>query len=154
MDAGYPSAVTAAADQVRKSGVDLPQSWVVTAEYPQGFLAVFTINYAAMRYPAQIDQLNAYDGDQARLDLGREFLRLYPHETPEKPSLEREQPGGFGEATTDHVNNFLTCVRSRETPNAPVEVGFQSALVLHMANLSVRQGRRVRWNEASMQVEI
>jgi len=154
MDAGYPSAVTAAAGKPHKPGVDLPESWVVTAEYPEDFVAVFTINYAAMRYPQQVDQLNAYDGDEARMDLGREFLRVFPRTGPETAAVNQEQPGGFGQATIDHVKNFLECVRTRATPLAPVETGFQSALVLQMANLSVRQGRKVRWNRDEMRVEM
>jgi predicted dehydrogenase len=153
MDAGYPSAVTAAAGRTHMPGVELPESWVVTAEYPEDFLAVFTINYAAMRYPQQIDQLNAYDGDEARMDLGREFLRVFPRTDPETAAVNQEQPGGFGQATIDHVKNFLDCVRTRATPRAPVETGFQSALVVQMANLSVQLDRKVRWNHDQMQVE-
>ncbi len=154
MDAGYPSAVSAAAGRPHKPGVDLPESWVVTAEYPEDFLAVFTINYAAMRYPSPVDQLNAYDGDEARMDLGREFLRIFPRSDPETAAVNEEQPGGFGQATIDHVKNFLDCVRTRATPLAPVETGFQSALVLHLANLSLKQGRKVRWNREQMRVEM
>lgn len=154
MDAGYPSAVTAAAGKPHKPGVDQPESWVVTAEYPEDFVAVFTINYAAMQYPQQVDQLNAYDGDEARMDLGREFLRVFPRGDALTAAVSQEQPGGFGQATIDHVKNFLECVRTRATPLAPVETGFQSALVVQMANLSVRQGRRVRWNRDEMRVEM
>ncbi len=154
MDAGYPSAVTAAAGKPHKPGVDLPESWVVTAEYPEDFVAVFTINYAAMKYPQAVDQLNAYDGDEARMDLGREVLRVFPASDPATAVVDQEQPGGFGQATIDHVKNFLHCVRTRETPLAPVETGFQSALVLHMANLSLKQGRKARWNREAMRVEM
>jgi predicted dehydrogenase len=154
MDAGYPSAVTAAAGKPHKPGVDLPESWVVTAEYPEDFLAVFTINYAAMRYPPPVDQLNAYDGDEGRMDLGREFLRVFPRDEPGTAALNEEQPGGFGQATIDHVKNFLECVRTRATPLAPVETGFQSALVLHLANLSVKHGRKMSWNREQMRVEM
>jgi hypothetical protein len=106
-----------------------------------------------MRYPQQIDQLNEYDGDEARMDLGREFLRIFPRTNPEAAALNQEQPGGFGQATIDHVKNFLECVRTRVAPRAPVETGFQSALVVQMANLSVRLGRKVRWNRDEMRVE-
>ncbi len=153
MDAGYPAAVTAAAGKIHKPGVDMPESWVVTAEYPEDFLAVFTINYAAMRYESRADQLNAYDGDRARMDIGREFLRVYERDAPQEAALNREQPGGFAQATIDHVKNFLECVRTRATPRAPVEVGFQAALVLQMAYRSVKEGRRVRWNREAMRVE-
>ena len=44
----------------------------------------------------------------------------------------------------DHMQNFLDCVRSRNTPNAPVEVGVAAARAGHVANLALR-GNGV-WN--------
>ena len=150
MDAGYPTAVNASAGRIHKPGADTPESVVVAAEYPEDFVAVFTINYAAMRYPGKNDQLNTYDGDLARMDLGREFLKLYPREEPLKPSIDDNQPGGFSQATTDHVNNFLEAVRSRKEPSAPIEVGFQAALILQLGNLSLKHGKRIGWNPAKL----
>ena len=34
-------------------------------------------------------------------------------------------------------------LRSRKTPNAPVEIGYRSAIAAHMANLAYRQKQRV-----------
>ena len=150
MDAGFPLAVNASACGGHMAGADRPESVVVTAEYPEDFLAVFTINYAAMRYPADLDQLNAYDGDEARLDVGRERLRVYRKEDPATASLDKNDPGGFSTATTEHVNNFIASVRSRKTPSAPIEIGFQAALVLHLANMSLDHGKRIGWDRESM----
>jgi hypothetical protein len=36
------------------------------------------------------------------------------------------------------VQNFLDCVRSRNEPNAPVEVGISAARAGHVANLAMR----------------
>lgn len=38
----------------------------------------------------------------------------------------------------DHMKNFIDCVRSRETPTAPVEVGIAAAHAGHVANLAMR----------------
>ncbi len=46
------------------------------------------------------------------------------------------------------MQNWIDCIRSREQPNAPVELGYSSALALHMANLSYKNKRRVRLEEA------
>ena len=53
---------------------DTPESVTACAEYPQDFLGVFTINYAAMKYKPHNDQLNQLDGDKARLDIGARKL--------------------------------------------------------------------------------
>ncbi len=152
MDAGYPVSVNATALRPHVEGMDLPESVVVAAEYPGDFLAVFTINYNAMRYAARADQLNAYDGSLARMDIGREFLRIYDHDAPEKASFAKEQPGGFAQATIDHVRNFLHCVRTRETPRATMEKGFQAALIVQLANISIREGRKVGWNADTLTI--
>jgi len=52
-----------------------------------------------------------------------------------------------------HVANFLECVRTRRRPTAPVALGFQAALIVQMANMSWKQGRRLRWNAAARKVE-
>jgi predicted dehydrogenase len=151
MDLGYPAAVNASGGRVHKAGVDMPETVVVAAEYAQDFLAVFTINYAAMRYRTRNDQMNHFDGDEARMDVGRESLAVYKQGAEEKPVLTAE--GSFGKAVELHVANFLECVRTRKPPTAPVELGFQAALVVQMANRSLREQRRVRWNPQLRRVE-
>ena len=154
MNASYPLAVTAAAGRPHRPGSDTPDSVVVTAEYPEDFLGVFSINYAAMHYKFRNDQLNQLDGDQARMDSGREDLRVFKQGAEDQPVTEMRSEKGFGYATDLHVRNFLECVRSRKTPTAPMRLGFQAALVTQLANLSLRSGRRMRWNDALKKVEI
>jgi predicted dehydrogenase len=153
MDAGYPVSVSASACRGHKPGVDMPESWVVVAEYPEDFMAIFTINYAAMKYPAPEDQLNCYDGDLARMDLGRDFLRVYEHGSTGKPAISKGGAGAFSDASTEHIRNFLECVRTRAVPRAPVEVGFQAALILLLANISAKDGKRLQWNRQQMKLE-
>jgi predicted dehydrogenase len=148
---GFPSAVNASAGRVHSSNSDTPETVIVTAEYPEDFVAVFTINYAGMHYPSRLDQLNQFDGDRARLDVGREFVSVYSESKPESP--ESTITGSFSEATNAHVENFLNCVRTRTPPNAPVEKGFQAVLVTQLANQSLRLGRRIRWNASTRRAE-
>jgi predicted dehydrogenase len=153
MDAGYPSAVTAAAGHPHKEGVETPESVVVIAEYPQDFVGVFTVNYAAMRYKTRNDQLNHLDGDKARMDIGREDFKVYAQGAEETISITRTSERGFGYATDLHVMNFLDSVRTRKPPLAPMWLGFQAALVVQLANLSLKQGRRMKWNATARRVE-
>jgi predicted dehydrogenase len=148
MGAGYPSAVTAAANRPHKAAVDMPESVVATAEYPEDFIGVFSINYAAMQYKSRNDQLNQLDGDKARMDIGREELKVYLKGAEETAAVEKKSEKGFGWATDLHVQNFVECVRTRKPPTAPMRIAFQAALVVQMANLSLRNGRRMRWDGA------
>jgi predicted dehydrogenase len=154
MNAGYPLAVTAAAGKPHREGFDTPESAVVTAEYPEDFIGVFTINYAAMKYRSRNDQMNHLDGDKGRMDIGREDCRVYLQGAEDAPALEKRSAKGFGWATDLHVQNFLDCVRTRRRPTAPMVLGFQAALVVQMANISLKAGRRVRWNAQAGKVEM
>ena len=151
--AGYPSAVNASAGKPHQQGVDTPESVVAVAEYPEDFIGVFSINYAAMRYKMRNDQSNQLDGDQARMDIGREDLKVFPQGAEEEPSIVKRSEKGFGYATDLHVQNFLECVRTRKTPTAPMRIAFQAALVVQMANMSLKQGRRLKWNATLNQVQ-
>lgn len=152
MGAGYVSAVNASAGKIHRSDIDTPESVVVTAEYPEDFIAVFMINYAAMQYKPVNDQLNQFDGDKARLDVGRETFSVYQRGKEEQPMMQ-EKSGGTTKASEDHVKNFLECIRSRQPATATVEGAFQAVLVTQMANISLREGRRVRWNNTTKRVE-
>lgn len=154
MNASYPAAVNASGGKPHKPGVDTPESVVAIAEYPEDFLGIFTINYAAMRYQTRNDQLNQLDGDKARMDIGREDCKVYMQGAEDVAAIAKTSELGFGHATDLHVANFLECVRTRETPTAPMRVAFPAALVVQMANLSMKHGRRVRWNAPAGKVEI
>jgi len=154
MGASYPSAVNASGGKPHKDGVDTPESVVAIAEYPEDFIGVFSVNYAAMQYKLRNDQLNQLDGDQARMDLGREELKVYLKGADEEPAIAIKSPKGFGYATDLHVQNFLECVRTRKTPTAPIRLGFPATLVVQMANLSLKHGRRVKWNSSLNRIEI
>jgi len=44
--------------------------------------------------------------------------------------------------------NFIDCVRTRKQPNAPVEIGYRSAIAAHMANIAYREKQRVTLEQA------
>lgn len=153
LNASYPLAVNASGGKPHQAGGDTPESVVVIAEYPEDFLGVFTINYAAMKYQSRNDQLNQLDGTQARMDVSREECRVYRQGQEDAPVATLKSARGFGYATDLHVENFLACVKSRQTPTAPMRLGFQAALVVQLANRSLKLGRRLKWNAASQRVE-
>ncbi len=49
-----------------------------------------------------------------------------------------QQKGRFPDP--EHKENFVHCIRSRELPNADIEKGHRSALMIHYANISYRLG--------------
>lgn len=47
---------------------------------------------------------------------------------------------------TPHMQNFLDCMKSRKTPNSPVELANRVLVGAHLANESFRSGKRVNWD--------
>jgi predicted dehydrogenase len=43
-------------------------------------------------------------------------------------------------------DDFLKCVRSRKDPYFPVEIGHRVSTVCHLANLSIKLGRKLKWD--------
>lgn len=151
MNSSYPLAVTCAAGRVNLSGAEVPETTCMSIEYPENYLAVFTVGYKAMRYNFFNDQMKQFHGSKARFDVGRESYALYPesNEVEMKPSIEQRRPGSFAPATRAHVQNFLDAARARKDPSATVETGQATNIVLSMAIEALRTGRRLRWDAAA-----
>ena len=156
MNSTFPAAVTCAAGRPNLEGAEVPETTCMSIEYPENYLAVFTVGYKAMKYHTFNDQMKQFHGNKARFDVSRESFALYP-ESPRalelKPVKELKKPGSFVPATRAHIRNFLECVRSRKDPNATVEMGNYTNVVLCMAIESLRTGRRVRFNRQTNKME-
>ncbi len=155
MNASYPTAVSCSGTKVHLAGAEVPETTSMTLEYPEDFLAVFSVGYRAMRYAASNDQIKQFHGTKARLDMCRESFALYPESREDvmRPAIERKQLGSFERAARAHIANFLECVRTRQAPNATVEMGQQTNVALCMAMEALRTGRRVRWNAVARRME-
>lgn len=52
-----------------------------------------------------------------------------------------------GESGLDlHVKNFLECMKTRETPNASIEIGGHIARVAQLGNIALRTGHKIFWD--------
>ena len=72
-----------------------------------------------------------------------------PKKSDFKPSpwTEAAKEKGSGAEQFDlHVRNFLDCIKSRHRPVSDVEDGHRVAVACHLANLSLRTGRKLQWD--------
>jgi len=156
MNSKAPLAVTCTGGKINLPGAEIPETATIAIEYPEDYLATFTLGYKAMQYSPFNDQIKQFHGSKARFDVGREWYSLYPEQKTAidlKASEEKKKPGSFSSAAPSHIRNFLECIRSRKDPNAPVEAGQGTAIVLAMAMDSLRSGKRLKWNALTRQVE-
>jgi predicted dehydrogenase len=54
--------------------------------------------------------------------------------------------------TSNHMRNWMECVRSRKQPNAPVEAGYQHSIATIMTNAAARTGEKITFDEGRQEV--
>lgn len=73
--------------------------------------------------------------------LPREKFRLYGFD-----NLARPERVGKLDAIINHMGNFFDCVLARRQPISDVVTQHRAASVCHLANISMRLGRPLRWD--------
>lgn len=59
---------------------------------------------------------------------------------------------GADTLTSNHMRNWMECMRSRKQPNAPVEAGYMHSIATIMTNAAVRTGAKATFDEATQEV--
>ena len=52
----------------------------------------------------------------------------------------------------NHFRNFIDCVLSRKQPIAPIEQAHRSITIAHLGNISLKLGRKLKWDPQNEQV--
>ncbi len=92
-------------------------------------------------------------GERGRLRMRRNRFETDPADlvtNPPDPKL-ADKWKGRGNVARPHLENWLDCIRTRGTPNAPVETGHRSVTVCHLANIARELNRPLAWNPATEQ---
>jgi predicted dehydrogenase len=63
-----------------------------------------------------------------------------------------DKTGNAREQLKAHVRNFLDCVKSRQQPVSDLESSHRVATACHLANLSLRLGRKLKWDAAKEEI--
>lgn len=61
---------------------------------------------------------------------------------------------GGDKLTSNHVRNWMECIRSRKEPNAPVEAGYSHSIANMMTTASAHTGFRATFDEATQEVMV
>jgi predicted dehydrogenase len=72
--------------------------------------------------------------------------------TDNAPKVVASANTGADNLTSNHMRNFMECIRSRQQPNAPVEAGYHHSIATIMTNAAVRTGYKATFNEKTQQV--
>ncbi len=87
---------------------------------------------------------------------GSIFIHVHGGKLEAEPASLLEETIGESEIqlgrSPGHHRNFLDSVKSREAPIATAEIGHRTATVCHLNNISMKLGRKLRWDPATEQV--
>ena len=73
--------------------------------------------------------------------------RAVPTETrPPRCAAVADKSGSSAGQYRNHARNFVDCIKSRQTPVSDVASGHRVATACHLANLSLRLGRSLKWD--------
>lgn len=100
-----------------------------------------------------------FEGTEGWIQFGFGGLKSQPESLmesvvkPDEVRLAESIPGRkddvYGNYLPDHVRNFLNCVKTRQDPIAPVEIGHRTATMCHLGNIAIRMMRKLAWDPAA-----
>jgi len=124
-----------------KDGREVPDTIAVTLDFPKDIVVTWQSTFSNKHYELG-DRILGSDGTiEHHFDQPLEYW-------PEKVNRPNGESIQGKAQDQDHMKNWIDCVRSRGTPNAPVDLGYKSAMAVHMANLSYKNKKRVTLEEA------
>lgn len=156
-----PVAVTAVGSKTTvNDDRTIPDTMAVLFEMPNGMIIHFDVNEAS--------GANRVQGGEVMLCGSKGTLRVNQNKysiTPTKPGqfqkwdpmIEEESAEIGGDAaygdlaikedsTQNLIDDFVACVQSRNTPYCPLEEAHRSTTFAHLANISLKLGKRIEWD--------
>jgi predicted dehydrogenase len=162
-----------------KDNGEVPDTQSAIIEYPN-FQAVVQFREASAGAGATSMGSLTFMGTKGTMQLGRDGFEVLPDkrvsptntfakiigghpvggpQPVEEPAEQfwtekrSEKSPGYQVQYVDHAQNFLDCVRSRKTPNSDLKTSHYVSTTCHLANISLRTGRKLKWNEAKQEID-
>ncbi|MEO8369871.1 MAG: Gfo/Idh/MocA family oxidoreductase [Candidatus Solibacter sp.] len=136
--AGFAKSAISFGQKAKNTGSEVPDVFTAVFEYEK-LMATWTLNYC-----------NSYDndwsvmfqGDQGTMILNTAGYKIWAEPWLKNPTPVKEMAAPI--PIEPHIQNFMDCVKSREQPNAPVEVGASAVSAPHLANVAFHSDRRAK----------
>jgi predicted dehydrogenase len=133
---------------------EAPDTMTATLEFPKNFTATYLGTFVSRIDDGGLE----FRGDRGTLKIDRARMAFYRDDATYVAGTLAPEPDIYvrssGDGSLTHLQNWIDCIRSRKTPNAPIRAGHEAARTAHIANASLRNGGRpARWNRATEQVD-
>ena len=149
--AGPPARAITMAGSYRwnRDGFDVPDSVETTLEYPnEGFLVRYCSTFGVQGH-----SYLKFFGSRGEMDATRwgDPFAISGKTVQDDDRISEGETIDPAESVP-HMLNFLECVRSRKTPNAPIEAGFSHSIAAILADESFVRGGRVEYDESTRRI--
>jgi predicted dehydrogenase len=158
-EAQFPYRVMASGGTyVFKDEREVPDTFTLTADYPAGHSLVLS---ASMANETHIPGLiRGHEGTIMMVPEGKfegkvDFITVTPQRIVKQQFVEKygaEEVKINCEARESHMENFLRCVRTRETPVLDALTAYKAMATIGMSVQSYREGRVLYFDEAKQKV--
>jgi predicted dehydrogenase len=133
---------------------ETPDTFCAVFEYPR-FTCTWTLTYTNS---FQNGWGIVFQGQKGTLELCEQGYRMYQEPWPggrwSRPEPAKEKLPGSATSTIPHIKNFLECIRTRQQPNATIEIGHQAVRSLHLANIAYHKKARAVLGEDGKTVTV
>ena len=134
-----------------KDGREVPDTIAVTLDFPNDVVITWQSTFGNSHFGLG-ERILGSDGTIEHVSAATDMVKGEAAETTSYYPEKVNRPKGIALVSKtpneNHMANWIDCIRSRETPNAPVDIGYRSAVAVHMADLSYRQKQRVTLDAA------
>lgn len=139
MKADEPTTAMMMGDKTVYKEWECPDTVQAAFRYPG-----FDVVYEGMMASSIDDGGLEFRGTEATLKLNRSGMSIWREDVKgdRNPVLKEDS---YEDGTIAHMRNFFDCIKSRKTPNAPVEAGIAAARAGHIGNYAYHHGGKVAW---------
>jgi len=136
----------------------VPDTMEVIFELASGTLLIFG-QYEANGGPVLVDGEIEFRGTLGNLYAASEGagFKILPSSAGQfQDNAARIKPmetkGVDGDLTTQHIRNFLDCVKTRKPTHCDMETGHRSTTFAHLANIALAAKSRIEWDPKNEQI--
>ena len=148
----HPETATTIGDTFLYDQWETPDTIQTLLRYPEQQVQIyFEGTFVNARNAAMLE----FMGSEATLYLDRGRYEIHPERgrtIDYKEGIYGSNPRGadFDVAgSLAHLQNWVECIRTRKTPNAPAEAGVSATSGAHLGNIAFRTGRVASWDAAA-----
>jgi len=145
MDASGPVEVEAKATFDERKRVEVPLESEIVYRYANG-VTLFCQQGPGDKTGAKSGTM--FEGDRGSIYVDRGKLESTPAEIVKEPLGDKDV---HLYVSKNHLDNWYACMKSRKLPICDVEIGHRSATVCHLGSLTMRLGRKLKWDPAKEQ---